>query len=559
MATREGNLRARAAAAKSIDQLFNLEQLEPRQLLAFSALINFQPQGSQTPSGYRADTGAVFGSRGAGLSYGWNAANNSAIDRNSSLSPDQRYDTFAQMQVGGNFSWEIAVPNGAYNVKLFAGDPVSNNAFYHLFAESTQLINGAPSNAQRWIGANNVVNVTDGRLTITNGANAVNNKINFIEVTKATPASPSQLAATALSTTQIRLNWQDNSINEDGFVVERTLYATNMWQSVGTLSPNVTTFTDNNLIPSTQYRYRVKSFNDVGSSFFYSNAAAGTTQQLPGVTPAAPSGLSGSAVENLVSLSWTDNSNNEEKFIIERFTYDWQPVREVPANTTSTTAFASSGQFVPFRVIARNSAGGSSDPSASVTVAVRAAQPYGGAQAVSSSAIDIFWDSVDSCQFHVQRLDGSEWVTIAQDLLALNFRDTNLPPGTQQSYRVIAVNPAGNSEPSLEMTATTAPAAVTGLAVTNVTTSSVALRWNDATGEAGYLVERSLDGLTWTLVTMTYANVTTHNVTGLQAATTYRFRVTGFAYGPVAGDRGEVVFGTTLGGTDDRLSRSVLT
>ena len=57
MATREGKLRARAAAAtKSIDQLFSLEHLEPRQLLAFSALINFQPPGVQTPSGYRADT-----------------------------------------------------------------------------------------------------------------------------------------------------------------------------------------------------------------------------------------------------------------------------------------------------------------------------------------------------------------------------------------------------------------------------------------------------------------------------------------------------------------------
>jgi hypothetical protein len=554
MGTSAKALRARAVVAGSC-----FEALEARQLLAFSAFVNFQPQGTQTPSGYRADTGAVFGSRGAGLSYGWNAANNNAIDRNSSLSPDQRYDTFAQMQVGGNFTWELAVPVGTYNVRLSMGDPVSNDAFYHLFAEGRQMVNGVPSTAQRWIGANNVVNVTDGRLTITSGANAVNNKINFIEVTKATPAVPSQLVATALSATQIRLNWQDNSINEDGFVVERALYSGNMWQSVGTLNPNVTTFTDVNLIPSTQYKYRVKSFNDVGSSYYYSNSASAATQQIPGVTPAAPSGLSGSAVENVVSLSWTDNSNNEEKFIIERFTYDWLPVKEVPANTTSTTAFASTGTFVPFRVIARNSAGGSSDPSAPVTVAIRAAQPYGGAQAVSSSAIDIAWDSVDSCQFNVQRLDGSEWVTIAENLLSLNYRDTNLPPGTQQSYRVIAVNPAGNSEPSFVMTATTAPAAVTGLAVTNVTTSSVSLRWNDVTGEAGYMVERSLDGVTWTLVTNTFANVTTHNVTGLQAATTYRFRVTGFAYGLILGDRGDVVLATTLGGTDDRLSRLVLT
>jgi hypothetical protein len=141
----------------------------------------------------------------------------------------------------------------------------------------------------------------------------------------------------------------------------------------------------------------------------------------------------------------------------------------------------------------------------------------------------------------------------------LSFVDTGLPAGTAQSYRIQAIDVTGVSDPSDVVTASTAPSAVTGLTVTAVTNNSVSLRWNDVSGEAGYLVERSLDGVTWTLATMTFANVTTHNVTGLQAATTYRFRVTGFAYGPVPGERGEVVFATTLGGGDDRLSRSVLT
>jgi fibronectin type 3 domain-containing protein len=562
MATREGNLRSRAAAAKSFDQPFSLEQLEARQLLAFSALINFQPQGSQTPSGYRADTGAVFGSRGAGLSYGWNATNNNSIDRNSSLSPDQRYDTFAQMQVGGNFTWELAVPTGTYNVRVFMGDPLSNNAFYHLFAETRQMVSGVPSNAQRWIGANFPVNVTDGRITITSGANAVNNKINFIEVTTAVPSMPGGLTATVLSATQVRLNWTDNAINETSYRVERQTFGTNTWQTVGTLGANATTFTDTTANPSTRYAYQIRAIGEVGSSQ-PSFAASAVTPSIPALAPAAPSNLVGNQIaENALTLTWQDNSGNEEKFVVQKLGAggEFLPFKDVGANQTSTTVFVGTNQIHQFRVVARNTAGGDSEASNAVSFTVRPAAPvYANAQARSSSSIELSWDSLDACVFRVQRLAGADWVTIADNLGALNFVDTGLPAGTPQSYRILAIDVTGVSDPSDVVTATTAPSAVTGLTVTSVTTNSVSLRWNDVTGEAGYMVERSIDGVTWTLATLTYADVTTHTVTGLQAATTYRFRVTGFAYGPVPGDRGEVVFATTLGGSDDRLSRLVLT
>ena len=52
----------------AIARAASIEPLEPRPLLAFSALIDFQPAGVQTYKGYLADTGAVFGSRGNGLS-----------------------------------------------------------------------------------------------------------------------------------------------------------------------------------------------------------------------------------------------------------------------------------------------------------------------------------------------------------------------------------------------------------------------------------------------------------------------------------------------------------
>jgi hypothetical protein len=344
----------------------HVEHLETRQLLAFSAFINFQPPQTNTPSGYRADTGAAFGSRGAGLTYGWNAANNNAIDRNSNRSSDQRFDTFAQMQAGGTFSWEIAVPVGTYNVRLFAGDPISNDAFYHIFAETRQMVNGAPSDAQRWIGANNVVVVNDGRLTITNGANARNNKINYIEVTEAGPITPSNLVLGNLTSTQASMSWQDNSNNETGFAIERSTNGSNVWQQVGTVGANVTSFTNTGLTPSTEYRYRVKSFNNVSAYPFYTNLVTATTPVNQALQPAAPSNLVGTLAFTALTITWADNSNNEDTFVIQKPSLTgsgWVTEKTVPANSTTTTVYARSAQINQFRVIARNSTGGDSSAS----------------------------------------------------------------------------------------------------------------------------------------------------------------------------------------------------
>jgi hypothetical protein len=46
-------------------------------------------------------------------------------------------------------------------------------------------VDGDPTAANRWIEATRTVTVSDGRLTIANGAGASNNKLCFVEVTPA--------------------------------------------------------------------------------------------------------------------------------------------------------------------------------------------------------------------------------------------------------------------------------------------------------------------------------------------------------------------------------------
>ena len=83
--------------------------------------------------------------------------------------------------------------------------------------------------------------------------------------TPTAPSAPSKLSGSALSTSQIRLQWTDNSSNESGF---RILRKQGQYGSYTTLTVGVNTssYTDNGLATGTQYYYSVYAYNSVGNS-----------------------------------------------------------------------------------------------------------------------------------------------------------------------------------------------------------------------------------------------------------------------------------------------------
>jgi probable HAF family extracellular repeat protein len=150
----------------------------------FSATVNFGPAGSTVPVGYSLDSGAVYGARAGGLSYGWNIDNSTwTRDRNSASSPDQRYDTLIHLQKPGSASkWELAVPNGKYVVHTVSGDSCCTDSTFRINVEGTLAATGAPTATKHWIEGTATVTVSDGRLTITNASGASNNKLNYVDV-----------------------------------------------------------------------------------------------------------------------------------------------------------------------------------------------------------------------------------------------------------------------------------------------------------------------------------------------------------------------------------------
>jgi hypothetical protein len=120
------------------------------------------------------------------------------------------------------------------------------------------------------------------------------------------PADPSGLVATAITSSRIDLAWTDNSTNETGFKIERSLDGVNFNQ-VATVGANVTTWPDTGLPPSTTHHYRVRATNGAGDSG-YSNVANATT--LP-ASPVDQTATGETAVAGSVTGSYLNTRVND--------------------------------------------------------------------------------------------------------------------------------------------------------------------------------------------------------------------------------------------------------
>ncbi len=83
----------------------------------------------------------------------------------------------------------------------------------------------------------------------------------------AAPRNPSGLSVAVSASTNAVLIWTDNAVNENGFRIERKTNATGGFCTIGTVSSNVTTFTDSGVFTNGNvYYYRVYAIGSVGDS-----------------------------------------------------------------------------------------------------------------------------------------------------------------------------------------------------------------------------------------------------------------------------------------------------
>ncbi|MEX2157050.1 MAG: hypothetical protein WD773_09445 [Gemmatimonadales bacterium] len=332
--------------------------------------------------------------------------------------------------------------------------------------------------------------------------------------------TPASLSASAVSHNQIDLTWQDNSSNESGFEVHRSITGpSGAYTLRATTGANITSYSDAGVDPSTQYCYKVRAFRTTGGNTSYSafSTTACATTFAPPLPPVnAPSEM---AVVPLtsehISVSWIDNSDNEDGFRVERSaasTGPWTFVSTFGPNATSfTLGGLATEQQVCYRALAFNAQGTSAFSNVDCTTPP--AWPSGlTAIGVTGPAIDLAWtdNSATEDGYEVQRAAPDEpWAAVA-DVPANStaYRDAGVIADKTYYYKVRAKKDGGYSYSSDFASAASASAPPTAPANANAAPSSsttIQVNWVDnSTNEDGFRVERSTDGgASWVHVGMT--------------------------------------------------------
>ena len=392
--------------------------------------------------------------------------------------------------------------------------------------------------------------------------------------------TPTDVLATAVSTTQVELVWTDNSFNEIGFLIRRRAGVDGPWLVLSTVGTNATSFRDLSVMPGQTYFYTVTPVTMTGEAPsstevsiampIFSFVPVGVGQTVSGSVVIGRSQFYRISVPQgvLQLLIQTSGSGNVDLFTSRGI----QPnrnnadCRSVNDTTAERCVFYAPTQGDWHILVFGNSrASNNFLLHVSYIMGIRTDVPSAPsnlqAAANSSSQVELRWTdtSTNELGFIVLRKTGinGTWGEIARVGAGITtFLDTGRDPDLLYIYQVIAVNSTGASPPSNEARATTPgaltarPNPPTGRTAGAPTPSVVNLQWVDnSSNEQGFRIRRRTgNSELWAVIATVNPNVTSFQDLRVFPETTYFYSVTAFNTAGESGASNEARV-TTIGGS----------
>lgn len=316
------------------------------------------------------------------------------------------------------------------------------------------------------------------------GASPPSDTVNATTLSNA-PDSPSELNVITVSGSELKLEWEDESNNELGFVIYR---ATEQFggdeKVIDTVSTNITTYLDKGLVNQKKYFYRVQAYNNDGLSANSTNTASGITANVPLI----PSNVQFTSLSpTSLEISWQINTPPSTEREADGFTLEAASLLGVQGVGQRRTL-----------------------PPETFTNGRKTARTTNGLANLIFFPIDSI--SANSTKYTVK----------------------GLIPNQKYLFRLRAYNDKGSSPNTSGLSVVTAidpnvaiPNAPTSLKVTAVSQSELDLTWQDnSSNELIFKIERRRNGETaWTEIAQVIGGVTSFSSTDLLADSTYFYRV----------------------------------
>ncbi len=307
-----------------------------------------------------------------------------------------------------------------------------------------------------------------------------------IQTVTMVPPVPAAFTATFAGTTAT-LAWTDG-LGETKYQYEERSYVGGVagaWGAAVDVPMNTATISVPGLANGTQFDFQMHAVNASGNSAWTAAGNGNTQPASPTINPVTPS----TDIQGVnVTLSWAAITG-VTMYILERSTdgVNWTNIPMVPPSSLTWTDGTGAGNTAYLYRVSAHGAGGTSIPSATVSVTTGVGQkPSTPVATADGTQVTLSWTLIPGYAYRLDRQKvGGAWATPAFNPLPVNVNtyidtDATITANTTYNYRLAAVD-AGTGALSAWSdlaTVTTGPVATfTPVTTSAVTTTTLTVTW----------------------------------------------------------------------------------